>query len=232
MIKHHLNDATLMSYAAGSLPEALCAVVVAHTSNCSSCAKKVRDMELVGSLLFDKIEPVELDGSAPTLALRGIAAEIDSVIKPHSSADNISSARAEAEIHAGICSEIPAPLAAFIGNNLDDLPWKRLGFGVWHAHVGPESECGRGDLRLIKVAPGQVLPEHTHGGTELTLVLRGSYKDEIATFGVGDVEDVDGDTEHQPVSDAKEGCICLIASESPAKYRNLVARLVQPLTGL
>lgn len=232
MIKHHPNDATLMSFAAGSLSEALCAVVVAHTSTCSSCAKKVRDLELVGSMFFDKIEPVELDGSAPSLALRGIEAEIGTVSNPSSSADNPGSAHTETEINTSIWSEIPAPLAAFIGNNLDDIPWKRLGFGVWHAHVGPESECGRGDLRLIKVAPGQVLPEHSHGGTELTLVLRGSYKDEIASFGVGDVEDVDGDTEHQPVSDAKEGCICLIASESPAKYRNLVARLVQPLTGL
>ncbi len=226
IIKHHLNEATLMSYAAGSLPEALCAVVAAHVSRCPSCAEKVRELELVGSLLFDELEPAVINAPAPVLPLCHLDANLEAGARPATMADVKSAHGCPNEC------EVPAPIAAFIGDNLDDIPWRRLGFGIWHAHVGPNSEGRRGDLRLIKVAPGQVMPEHSHGGTELTMVLRGSYKDEIATFGVGDVEDVDGDTEHQPVSHAKDGCICLIASESPAKYRNIVARLVQPLTGL
>ena len=42
---------------------------------------------------------------------------------------------------------------------------------------------GSGELRLIKVSRGYGMPEHGHSGAELTLVLRGSFHDEIGRFG-------------------------------------------------
>jgi len=38
--------------------------------------------------------------------------------------------------------------------------------------------------------------------------------------------------EHRPIADQETGCIRLIASESKARFKGLVARLVQPLTGV
>ncbi len=220
-IKHHLNDATLMSYAAGSLPDTLAAVVAAHIAVCPVCAQKVRELEFLGGLLFENLETEDLDNDFSP-----------EIVEHQSPSISVASENTGKALCAKKDSDVPAPLRPYIGDSLDDIQWKRLGIGIWHAHLGPKTENSRGDLRLIKVAPGQTLPEHTHGGTELTLVLRGSYKDEIATFGPGDIEDVDSDTEHQPVSDPETGCICLIASETPAKYKGLVPRLVQPLTGL
>ena len=94
------------------------------------------------------------------------------------------------------------------------------------------SPGAEGDLRLIKVAPGQVLPEHGHGGSELTLILKGSYSDEFGTYTEGDLSDLGDDVEHRPISDPTEGCICLIASERKARFKDVVSRIVQPLTGL
>ena len=119
---------------------------------------------------------------------------------------------------------------ALIDKELDRVPWRRIGIGVWH-HPLPLSPGAKGDLRLLKVAPGQAMPDHGHGGAELTLMLRGSYRDEVGTFRVGDLADLDDDVEHRPVADLKDGCICLIASEEKAKFRGLLARLFQPLTG-
>ena len=76
------------------------------------------------------------------------------------------------------------------------------------------------------------MPEHGHGGTELTLVIEGAYGDDTGRYGRGDVQEVDGSIEHQPVADAELGCICLIASEQPARFKTLIARLVQPWTGM
>ena len=75
------------------------------------------------------------------------------------------------------------------------------------------------------------MPEHGHGGTELTLVLTGSYHDEIGHFGPGDVADLDEDVDHQPVV-GDQGCICLVASEQPARFHGFISRMIQPLVGM
>lgn len=66
----------------------------------------------------------------------------------------------------------------------------------------------------------------------MTLVLRGSYTDSTGHYAAGDVADLADDVEHAPIADAKEGCICLIASEKPARFKGLLARMMQPLAGL
>ncbi|MGL1710568.1 cupin domain-containing protein, partial [Vibrio parahaemolyticus] len=62
--------------------------------------------------------------------------------------------------------------------------WRRLGLGVWHVPLvlsSPDS----GDLRLFKVAPGLAMPDHGHSGSELSLILSGSYTDKVGTFVAG-----------------------------------------------
>ena len=76
------------------------------------------------------------------------------------------------------------------------------------------------------------MPDHGHGGSELTLVLDGAYADETGEFRRGDIQDVDDEVEHRPVADKELGCICLIASERPARFKSLVGRLMQPWTGM
>ncbi|MEM1371048.1 MAG: cupin domain-containing protein [Pseudomonadota bacterium] len=128
--------------------------------------------------------------------------------------------------------DLSGPLARTLGPHLDNIAWKRLGFGVWHYPITLQGHAP-GDLRLLKVGPGQVMLEHGHGGSELTMLLRGSYRDEVGHFQVGDVADLDDEIEHSPVSNEATGCICLIARERKAKFKGLFARMVlQPLTGI
>ena len=84
----------------------------------------------------------------------------------------------------------------------------------------------------MRIAGGSRLPEHGHGGSEMTLILRGSYSDELGRFAAGDVADLDTDTEHQPVVDPGEDCICLVALEAPARFKGAFARLLQPFVGI
>jgi putative transcriptional regulator len=209
-ITHHLDEATLMSFAAGSLSEALSAVVATHLAVCTACACEARRMETIGSALFSGLASANLDGPVPVMALRRSEADGTPPVAVTGS------------------SEVPAPLARLIGADLDRVPWRRLGLGVWH-HKLPSSA---GDLRLLKVAAGRRMPEHGHGGSELTLMLRGSYTDVTGTYRPGDVADLDDSIEHSPIADPETGCICLIASEHPAHFKGLLPRLVQPLTGM
>jgi putative transcriptional regulator len=216
-ITHHLDDATLMSCAAGSQREALAAVVSSHLSVCPHCRAQLREFERIGEVLFEALPPVATLKDAPVIALR--ADEALDIAVDHGAADDGD-------------GDVPRELRALVGaKNLDDVRWRRLGPGVWHYPI-PLSEHAEGDLRLLKVAPGLAMPEHGHGGSELTLMLRGSYSDRFGTFRAGDVADLGDDVEHTPVAHPVDGCICLIASDRKAKFKGLVARMVQPLTGL
>ncbi len=215
-ITHHLDDATLMSCAAGSQPEPMAAVVASHLSVCPSCLSGLRGFERVGEVLFDGLETVGLDRPAPIVAMRAGQQDGETLVRANTDAKR---------------TEVPAPLRHLIGDDLDSIHWKRLAPGLWHYPL-PLSAHTKGDLRLIKVGPGVAMPDHGHGGSELTYVLRGSYTDKLGTFRAGDVADLGDDVEHQPIADPVEGCICLIASDSKAKFKGWVARMMQPLVGL
>ncbi len=216
-IAHHIDDATLMSYVAGSLPEALSAVVVTHLAVCGECRSKVHEMDLIGAALLSNLQPSALGSDMPRTPRRDPLPRVDE-------GDEILAAVERS-------GDVPGPLSRLVGSDLSSVRWKRLGLGVWHLPI-QLSGSSHGDLRLLKIAPGQVMPEHGHGGTELTMVLAGSYSDEIGTYHPGDVADLDDEVEHSPVADRKLGCICLIASEEKARFKGPFARFVQPLTGM
>ncbi len=127
--------------------------------------------------------------------------------------------------------DLPHAAVARYLADLDSVPWRWLGPGVRYCQL-PLSAGAKGDLRLLKIAPGRRMPEHGHGGTEMTLVLRGAYSDETGAFRSGDMQDVDGELEHQPVVDPVEGCICLVAAENPARFKGVISRLLQPWSGM
>jgi putative transcriptional regulator len=210
-ITHHPAAESLMSCSAGSMPEAFAAVMASHMSICSCCQKDLAVMEQVGTILFESLTPSPVTRTAPVIAMRGGEAD-----------------RVELEPF-GTVGDVPASLAPVVGPHLDDIAWKRVSPGVWHYPIELTDEQ-RGDLRLVKVAAGQCLPEHGHSGSEMTLVLRGSYTDASGRYNVGDVADLSIDTEHRPIADQNEGCICLIATEGRMKFRSVMARVIQPFT--
>lgn len=205
-LRHHPDDATLMSYASGALPSAHAAVVSTHLMSCEKCRQAVREMELIGSALFGDLPATPMQQPKPDFATIGA---LDTAQSP----------------------ALDDPITQLTGHSLEDIPWKRLGWGVWHYPIKSPS-VRAGDLRLLKVQSGQSMPEHGHGGNELTVVLQGSYTDEIGRFSAGDVADLDDSIEHRPVADPETGCICLIASETPAKFKGVIGRLIQPLAGM
>lgn len=211
-IMRHPDPATLLSFASGSLAEPLAAVVAAHLDMCLACHAEVGDLELLGAALLADISP----------------ADSAAIAVPQRPADGPTSSNRR---HVDPSGKLPAPLASAFQLTFDGIPWKLLGPGVWH-HRLPLSPGVEGYLRLLKIGPGRVMPDHGHGGAELTLVLDGAYSDKSGAFRRGDVQDVDETIEHTPVADKVAGCICLIASEKPARFNGIVGRLMQPWTGM
>lgn len=213
-IMRHPDPATLMGFSAGTLVEPLAAVVASHIDVCEECLVQVADLDRLGAVL--------LTSSVPLSDIAAVA------MVPSRSMER---APPDVRRQADPFGVLPAPLAQAFQLSFDRIPWKRLGPGVWH-HRLPLSPGATGDLRLLKIGPGRVMPGHGHGGAELTLVLDGAFTDKTGAYLRGDIQDVDETIEHTPVADKDIGCICLIASERPARFRGLVGRLLQPWTGL
>jgi putative transcriptional regulator len=87
-------------------------------------------------------------------------------------------------------------------------------------------------LYLLHIAAGKTVPEHGHGGAEMTLILSGVYRDVLGRFGPGDIADLDEHVEHQPEVEPDAPCICLVATETPTRFKGFISRLMQPLVGI
>ena len=211
-ITQHPDDANLMSYAAGALAEPLAAAIASHVALCPRCRDEMRLLRALGGALLSDVTTVRADAAPPVPAIEPTAAR---------------HGRPQALETGGL----PLPLAAKYKLDLASVPWRWLGPGIQY-HVLPRSPGVAGDLRLLKIAAGRRMPEHGHGGTEMTLVLDGAFSDATGRYGVGDIQDVDGDVEHRPVVDARLGCVCLVASEQPARFKGIFSRLLQPWTGM
>ena len=73
------------------------------------------------------------------------------------------------------------------------------------------------------------MPVHSHGGTELTQILRGAYHDALGQFAPGDIADLDSGVEHQPVTVPGTACICVSALDAPLRFPGWLAQRLQPL---
>lgn len=222
-IQHHPDEATLMSYAAGTLSEPLSVVVASHLELCPHCRARARQLEIVGAAILEDVAPADMAETSLDAFWQKLDALDDKVLRLHPERVNRRPAGSE--------GGLSGPLATLLGHSLAEVPWKRLAPGIRYYSL-PLSDPSRGDLRLLKIAPGRKMPEHGHGGSEMTLVLSGSYQDRFGRFGPGDVADLDEDVEHQPIVDAGQECICLVASEHPARFKGLLSRLLQPLIGM
>lgn len=215
---HHLDDATLLSYSAGALPTALAVVAATHLERCAACRARLLDADRIGGVLMQQ-QRIDAPGDAARAAM---LARLDA--EP---------ATAPAAMPADLVEEadpdrLPTALQPWFGHSLRALRWKRVAPGVQRIRAG---RIAGGDLMLLRIAPGSKLPLHSHGGNELTVILDGAYDDMLGHFGPGDVADLDGQTQHQPVTSPGVPCICVAATDAPLKFSGWVARTLQPLFG-
>jgi putative transcriptional regulator len=221
-IEHHPNEATITSYAAGSLPAALALVVGCHLQYCSECRNGVAAGEALGGSLMAGLAPKSLSTSARLNMLDRLSKQSEFSLAAEQNTDRPKQAEEPSR-------QLPRLLHRYFDQDkLKDLPWKRtLAPGLREVVV----DCGEGSVRLLRIAAGRKMPVHSHQGNELTLILSGGYSDALGQFNAGDVADLDGSVEHQPVADADEDCICLAGVDAPLAFKGWMARLMQPLVG-
>ncbi|MFN3955502.1 MAG: ChrR family anti-sigma-E factor [Pararhodobacter sp.] len=212
MIRHHLNDALLMAYSAGQLPEAFNLIVATHVSMCDECRARLESFDAVGGALLEQpaAEPL------PVLAADSLAATMARI------RDAAPQPRPTRPARRGL---FPAPLAEYVGGDLGAVRWRPVGGGVKQAILPTARDAS---ARLLYIPGGVAVPDHGHRGTELTLVLQGAFRDEFDRFAAGDIEIATEADEHTPVAEEGPACICLAATDAPLRFKGMVPRLLQP----
>ncbi len=212
-IQHHLDEATLLAYSSGTLSEAFNLIVATHLSLCAQCRAEAERLDALGGALLDDTATADLspDSLEHTLAL---------LERPTAK----STTKAQREP-----GTLPAPLQDYVGGDLDAIKWRPVGMGVKHAVLPTSSKA---TARLLFIPAGAAMPDHSHEGTEMTLVLQGAFLDDEDRFARGDIELADGHVTHTPIADVGEDCICLAVTEAPLVFKGWLPRLMQRFVGI
>jgi putative transcriptional regulator len=209
-ITHHLDATTILALASGTLDEALGVVAASHVWWCARCREALKEAERLGGVLLNKLN---LTGDHALASATGNGADAVEPGEPQALAENIG---------------LPLPVASRLGGlSLSNLRWRWAVPGL-SLHELAVAKGGKGRLFLMRIAGGGAVPQHGHGGEELTLILRGSYSDRFGRFAVGDIAELHRNVVHRPVVDKKDNCICLVATEAPARFTSLIMRVIQP----
>jgi putative transcriptional regulator len=224
-IKHQVSDELLLDYASGSLAEGWSLAVATHLALCPQSRARLARIEAAGGALLDMADVDE----KPDLdqAWQAMRARLETSGTTMTAPQPQRSKPAETSAAPPV---VPEPLRSYLGRDADQLQWKPLGRGAYHIPI--KTNDGETSVRLLRIPAGKPVPEHSHGGRELTLVLKGSFHDGNQRFARGDLEEADETMQHQPIADKDEDCICLAVTDAPLRFKSRFLRLVQPILGI
>ena len=107
--------------------------------------------------------------------------------------------------------------------------WSSLVGKLWQA---PVDLGNQGVANFIFMGSGGSVPEHTHRGTEYTLVIDGEFSDGLSRYDTGDFIFMDGEKTHTPKAEGKEGCLVFSIVDQPLHFTSGLARLLNPFSHL
>ncbi len=213
-MKHHPSLETLTRYAEGSIDACNGLIIASHLEHCRHCQDQVSEIEaqLASSELTSVSQPEEMSIDMSQL--------LASITDMSQSKPAVQGAGAPVTVEVnGKTFELPAALKS-IAPKLQD--WKSYGGKVYSASfdIG-ESER----VSLLYIGEDVQVPQHTHKGTEATLVLHGQFEDENGTYAEGDFVLEDGSTKHTPRTMKGQDCLCLTVLTDPMVFTQGVARV-------
>ena len=221
MIKHHPKYELIQSFVNGDLPASLSAAISIHAEMCSTCQQHI-------ILLTDQIAELSFD-------------QLSVNTEGHINSDDYISNIDVEKMIEGITESNDIDVKKTIEVktiNFKSMPYK-LPTALNNIALGKTAQIGklaRARLQLneneihtnlLHIEPGGSVPEHTHKGFELTLLLEGSFHDDRGVYVKGDFIMLDGNHTHQPTSDT--GCLCYTVANDALHFTQGINKLLNPI---
>ncbi|WP_323906904.1 ChrR family anti-sigma-E factor [Aeromonas veronii] len=227
MIKAHPTDPMLRAFAADELPLPLAVGLSAHCELCLDCAARLKtfEEELAQQYLASPAEP-ELDSRDDVALDAGFDAMLADILaqplaEPLSEPthDQPRTQHGELEV-AGHAYRLPRVLARYRSPK-----WRHI--GAIRQQSLPLDEMGA-RASLLHIEAGGRIPEHTHQGYELTLLLAGNIQDGDTLYKAGDFIWRDASHSHSPHT--PDGCLCYTVQDAPVQFTKGLSRLLNGIS--
>jgi putative transcriptional regulator len=226
MIKHHPKLELLQSFVRGDLPASLSIGITLHADMCSICQQKI--LHLTEQLADESFEEpiVYLDNLIPEqesdfdyqlddqflnsmISDITFSSDIDQVVE---SIEKTVSFKDKTYVLPTVLNNIDMGKTANVGK----LSRTRLQLNENEIHSN-----------LLHINAGGGVPEHTHKGFELTVLLDGSFTDHNGEYNKGDFIMLDGTFTHNPMSE--NGCLCYTVANDALHFTQGINKLLNPI---
>jgi putative transcriptional regulator len=217
MIKFHPTFKQLKEFSSGTSEPALALMISAHVDMCTECLHNCQAIQKkLSAEAFSHQMPLDAK-------YKSMVEDIFQQPEPDFIAPSESSSIIELD---GRSFTLPRALSRYVKNTGN---WSHLMGKLWQAPV----DLGDiGKANFIYMEKGGSVPEHTHKGSEMTLVIDGQYSDGIDNYDCGDFSIMDHSNKHLPHSDADEGCLVFTIVDQPLYFTAGIARLLNPFSHL
>jgi putative transcriptional regulator len=212
-VRHHPEGRLLNEFASGTLPLAQSACISVHLHFCDRCRRQTQQLQNVGAELFSALSPEQVEDSVLESVLSRLDEEPPLTYSHRASSDGG-----------------PVLVQRLMSGDYEDLAWKRINSALQIANLrtgDPEHE-----FSLYHIKAGRSIPKHTHQGTEMTLVLEGSFSDEEGVYQQGDFLMRDAEDVHTPTASQTADCICIGVLDAPIRFKPWNYRLLNPFLQL
>ncbi|MBY8977541.1 ChrR family anti-sigma-E factor [Rhodobacteraceae bacterium NNCM2] len=207
---HRPSTEMLLDYASGAATPGNTLLIAAHLAQVPQSRDQVTAMEQVGGALLSSVEPVEMSEAA----LDDILAAIDGP-EPEEVVRSIEDT-----------GPLPQLVIDAVGVPFSKIPWKFRLPGVSEYVL---EEYAPEKVSILRAKPGSAIPQHTHTGSETTLVMAGQMKDGDDILRAGDISIADEHHDHKPQIIGDEVCYCLVVMDGTLYFTGRFSRALNYL---
>lgn len=225
MIKHHPKFELIQAYVNGELPASLSIGITLHAELCPVCQQKIAQLtEQVAERSFEQLSnPLLNELNKLDFESDNIEDDFfDSMINDITDSNDIDTL-VEIAPKEVIFKDKSYTLPSALNNvsmgkaaNVGKLSRARLQLDENEIHSN-----------LLHINPGGGVPEHTHKGFELTVLLDGSFSDDRGEYHKGDFIMLDGTFTHNPISE--KGCLCYTVANDALYFTQGINKLLNPI---
>ncbi|MBB1441326.1 cupin domain-containing protein [Shewanella sp. SG41-4] len=226
MINYHPDQHLLSLHAKGELPLSMSIAISAHAEYCPHCQQQLS--QITTALSEQQFESVTTHQSIDSNANHQLDALLDNLL--NSTLDTL-------EIEQASTVDLIEDNSVSIKGQHYPLPrvFRKQINASWQG-IGKVSrlrlDTGEPQARasLLHIDANGEIPEHTHKGTELTLLLAGEFSDCYNTYKPGDFMLLDKEHQHSPKT--LEGCLCYTIVDAPLYFTKGFSKLLNPIGDL
>lgn len=223
MINYHPDQHLLSLHAKGELPLSMSIAISAHAELCHHCQQQLDQMTIaLSEQEFEQQQTVAKqpdDADLSALLSQFMSSTLDNLdiesIQQPQDADNTVSIK-------GQQYALPRVFRKQI-----NASWQGIG-KVSRLRLDTGEPQARASL--LHIAANGEIPEHTHKGAELTLLLAGEFSDCYNTYKPGDFMLLDQAHQHSPKT--TEGCLCYTIVDAPLYFTKGFSKLLNPIGDL